>query len=425
MGDGDGGKQRRGGGTAGLADPARETAEDASWVSSQTGDRDRAWPLDDPMRQVRAERAQASAQIDRSLKAWRAASGAPTGGGAAIPASGGAPLSRDVRARMEPKLGADLSSVRVHTSGESADAARDLGARAFTVGGDVHFSAGEFAPGSKEGDRLLAHELTHVVQGQRSGVQRKAEAAGDAGDSDAKHEQQVSDPAEPAEREADAVADDVTAQLHDKGAQAAGGEPKASQKPATISAKLSRVGRKIYRSGGGTPSSKAFTADELATLRKMSGGPQLLDFLDNDDPKKGKASGPDKKTSLIQEAKVAINEAKSYAAELISVGKEVPRKDATKGTLVEIDVETPDAIIQVKGGDYSKDEKLSGDDMKQLTNTKIYNEQMRIDPTTAKKLPPKKLIWQFTHPTAPVSKKLVAWLQSKIVDARLPPAGAK
>ena len=132
-------------------------------------------------------------------------------GAAAIPDGGGAPLSRDVRARMEPALGADLSSVRVHTGGESSAAAEELSARAFTTGSDVHFRAGEFAPGTREGDRLLAHELTHVVQGQKSGVQRKAEHEGDGG---AEAGAAVSHPDEPAEKEADAVGDQVADQLH-------------------------------------------------------------------------------------------------------------------------------------------------------------------------------------------------------------------
>lgn len=94
----------------------------------------------------------------------RKASGAG-GGAASIPGGPGAPLGGGVQARMEKTLGADLSGVRVHTGGDSADAADSLGARAFTVGSDVHFGRGEFAPGSREGDRLLAHELTHEVGG--------------------------------------------------------------------------------------------------------------------------------------------------------------------------------------------------------------------------------------------------------------------
>jgi hypothetical protein len=188
--------------------------------------RDPAWALKDPMRLVRAERQAAVAQINRSLKAWRK-KGEAAAGKVEIPQSGGAPLSADVRTKMEGRLGADLSAVKVHTSGEAAGAAKGLGARAFTVGEDVHFGAGEYRPGSKEGDRLLAHELTHVVQGQRSGVQRKpAEphpgeqgqgAQPERGEQNAEHSgaaHEVSQPGEPAEQEADAVADQVADGLH-------------------------------------------------------------------------------------------------------------------------------------------------------------------------------------------------------------------
>ena len=143
---------------------------------------------------------------------------------AQIPEGGGSGLSSDVRAKMEPKLGADLSGVRVHTGGASQRSATEFGARAYTVGSDIHFNAGEFNPGSKEGDKLLAHELTHVVQGQKSGVQRKP-ADGDD------HGHEVSEPGEPAEQEADAVAEKTADELHDGSAdgKAAGKKPKAGK----------------------------------------------------------------------------------------------------------------------------------------------------------------------------------------------------
>jgi len=65
-----------------------------------------------------------------------------------------------VRAFMEPRFGADFSSVRVHTGGEAVQMNQDLGAQAFTHGSDVYFGAGK-DPGNNE---LTAHELTHVVQ---------------------------------------------------------------------------------------------------------------------------------------------------------------------------------------------------------------------------------------------------------------------
>ncbi len=196
-----------------------------------------------------------------------------------VPESSGSPLSRDVRAKMEPRLGSDLSSVRVHTGSDSAQAASGLGARAFTVGSDVHFNAGEHAPGTKEGDRLLAHELTHVVQGQRSGIQRKAEheSGGDEGAHGAHGGQEVSQPNEPAEMEADHVADKVADDLHKKEggdahgdgkqagvADAKGGHGGADVKeaPAPISAKLDGVGRKIFRKPKPAPGQKPAKADD-------------------------------------------------------------------------------------------------------------------------------------------------------------------
>ena len=76
----------------------------------------------------------------------------------------GSPLSPSVRAYFEPRLGADLRQVRVHTDTQAASAAKALQARAFTVGRDIVFGAGEYSPTTTAGRKLLAHELTHVVQ---------------------------------------------------------------------------------------------------------------------------------------------------------------------------------------------------------------------------------------------------------------------
>jgi len=73
---------------------------------------------------------------------------------------GGSPLPNEVRSFMEPRFGADLSQVRVHTGGEAVQMNRELGAQAFTHGSDVYFGTGK-PPGNNE---LTAHELTHVVQ---------------------------------------------------------------------------------------------------------------------------------------------------------------------------------------------------------------------------------------------------------------------
>ena len=82
---------------------------------------------------------------------------------------GGAPLGDDVRADMEHHLGADLSAVRVHTGSEASTLNRAVQAEAFTTGTDVFVSGDRYNPTSNDGRRLLAHELTHVVQ-QTSGT---------------------------------------------------------------------------------------------------------------------------------------------------------------------------------------------------------------------------------------------------------------
>jgi hypothetical protein len=83
---------------------------------------------------------------------------------------GGAPLSGGTRREMEPLFGHDFSQVRIHTDGAASHSARAVNANAYTVGTDVVFGAGRYAPGTREGDRLLAHELTHVVQNTSAGL---------------------------------------------------------------------------------------------------------------------------------------------------------------------------------------------------------------------------------------------------------------
>jgi hypothetical protein len=78
--------------------------------------------------------------------------------------SPGHPLDQQARAVIEPHFGQDFSRVRVHTDAKAADSARSVNALAYTVGQNVVFGAGQYAPGTAAGQRLLAHELTHVVQ---------------------------------------------------------------------------------------------------------------------------------------------------------------------------------------------------------------------------------------------------------------------
>jgi len=82
--------------------------------------------------------------------------------------SPGQPLGAGVRAFMEPRIGHDFSRVRVHTDALASRSAAAVDALAYTVGDDVVFRAGQYAPGTAEGRKLIAHELTHVVQQRES-----------------------------------------------------------------------------------------------------------------------------------------------------------------------------------------------------------------------------------------------------------------
>jgi outer membrane protein OmpA-like peptidoglycan-associated protein len=90
----------------------------------------------------------------------------------------GRPMEQGVRDFFEPRFGTDFSTVRVHADASADAAARSVNALAFTLGRDVVFRADQYAPHADSGRRLLAHELTHVVQqrGSDARVQRQAAA---------------------------------------------------------------------------------------------------------------------------------------------------------------------------------------------------------------------------------------------------------
>jgi hypothetical protein len=87
------------------------------------------------------------------------------------------PLDPALRRDMEQRFGHDFSRVRVHSGAAAEQSARDVNANAYTVGHDIVFGANQFSPGTHDGRRLLAHELTHVVQ--QSGSNEMGPARGD------------------------------------------------------------------------------------------------------------------------------------------------------------------------------------------------------------------------------------------------------
>jgi hypothetical protein len=85
-------------------------------------------------------------------------------------ASPGRPLADSLRSDMESRFGYDFSKVRVHADSRASASAHDVSANAYTVGNDIVFGSGRFQPGTNDGRRLLAHELTHVVQQTQPGA---------------------------------------------------------------------------------------------------------------------------------------------------------------------------------------------------------------------------------------------------------------
>ncbi|MGH9836398.1 MAG: eCIS core domain-containing protein [Blastocatellia bacterium] len=83
--------------------------------------------------------------------------------------SSGRPLDAATREFMEPRFRHDFSGVRVHTDSQAAESARAVNALAYTMGRDVVFGAGRYAPGTTAGKKLLAHELAHTIQQAGSG----------------------------------------------------------------------------------------------------------------------------------------------------------------------------------------------------------------------------------------------------------------
>jgi hypothetical protein len=115
----------------------------------------------------------------------------------------GIPLPQTVTQRMEDGLGVPLGNVRVHTDPEAGDLARQLQSTAFTLGSDIYFSRGSYAPSTGPGQRLLAHELAHVTQ------QHTATPTGSSALT-------VGHAADPTETRAEMIADTVQRNLHNR-----------------------------------------------------------------------------------------------------------------------------------------------------------------------------------------------------------------
>jgi hypothetical protein len=95
--------------------------------------------------------------------------------------TGGNPMNTATREKMEDAFGTDFSGVKVHTGPEAVSMNRSLGAQAFTYGSDIYFNNGKYDPSTSQGQHLIAHELTHVVQ-QVNGKKSISRKIGDGHD---------------------------------------------------------------------------------------------------------------------------------------------------------------------------------------------------------------------------------------------------
>ena len=154
-----------------------------------------------------------------------------------VGSGGGSPLDRDTRGFMESRLGADFSDVRVHTDGKATDSARSVQAYAYTVGNDVVFQSDKYSPDSESGQRMLAHELTHVVQ-QRSGPVDGTPAPGGI---------QISHPSDSFEQAAESSADRVMSSSTPSVESSAAAAPAAVQRAGTEDADAEDEGTSVQQ----------------------------------------------------------------------------------------------------------------------------------------------------------------------------------
>src|SRR3954451_9096752 len=140
----------------------------------------------------------------------------------------GSELDGDARVKLEGALGDDFSDVRIHDDAEAHELSESVSAEAFTTGSDVFFQQGKYEPGSSAGEKLLAHELTHVTQ--QRGATRSSDLT-------------VSDPGAASEVEASAMADPVSSTTASRPSPAPGAGATVSRAGEEDELQMSRIDR--------------------------------------------------------------------------------------------------------------------------------------------------------------------------------------
>jgi hypothetical protein len=256
--------------------------------------------------------AQSPERLEEQLAQLEPAGPVPAGGGQA-PAgveagvafarqSGGQPIAPAARADMERGFGRDFSGVRVHAGSAADGLSHSLGARAFTTGTDIFFGSGEYRPHTGEGRRLLAHELTHVVQQTEGGALaqpkriQRAKQETKAADAAAKEEEEPKVFTAPKGRSIDLTGDvpvyklpalDLPKMLGtakgDQGNKTIAGEPKAGFSPIVTGARF------VWTGKGERISEEEEGSDaQLAIWRNaVTGAGKLFDLIETGFANKG------------------------------------------------------------------------------------------------------------------------------------------
>jgi outer membrane protein OmpA-like peptidoglycan-associated protein len=277
--------------------------------------------------------------------------------------SPGRPLDVATRAFMEPRLGRDLSHVLVHTGAEAARSAAAVNASAYTVGRDIVFAEGRYAPTTGSGARLIAHELAHTIQ--QSGAPSRPEHL------------TIGKPHDPAEREADQAADMV-----------------ASNRAVVSPSGATRVlRRQIPPAGGATaPASDALIENASPFLAAAVGSTTLDKFAT------GQADlTPAHQAELSRTAHHILVLLRKYANSTVSVtgfadtvGAEADnltlgmgRATAVKKALV--DLKVPDSIISIDSkGEGAPQAVKTKDEVANASNRRV---EVRFRPEAAPVIP--------------------------------------
>jgi hypothetical protein len=151
----------------------RDSEEEESEVSLQRKEEATQGQGDVEAESLESQELDASSLVQRAPVTGAKNTGSDIEGQLNNSKGGGSALDPEVREFMEPRFGNDFSDVRIHTGGDAVQMNKDLHAQAFAHGKDIYFNQGKYNPGSDDGKRLLAHELTHVVQ-QTGAVQPKS-----------------------------------------------------------------------------------------------------------------------------------------------------------------------------------------------------------------------------------------------------------